>query len=56
MMQFIRRAKLWPHRAVVGTSTLGHDLARDPGEGESAAANFRRLVVAAAIAELEACQ
>jgi hypothetical protein len=56
MIQFVRRVRLWPHRAVVGTSTLGHDLARDPGEGESAAANFRRLVVAAAIAELEARQ
>jgi hypothetical protein len=54
MMQFVRRMKLWPHRAVVGTSTAGCDLVRDPQRGESDAANFRRLVVDAAIAELEA--
>jgi hypothetical protein len=54
MVQFIRRAKFWPHRAVVGTSTLGCDLVRDPQGGESAAANIRRLIVDAAIAELEA--
>lgn len=56
MIQFIRRAKFWPHRAVVGTSTMGCDLVRDPQAGESQAANFRRLIVDAAIAELEVRQ
>lgn len=54
MVQFIRRAKFWPHRAVVGTSTVSSDLARDPQPGEGDGANVRRLIVDAAIAELEA--
>lgn len=54
MVQYVRRMKLWPHRAVVGTSTLGDDLARDPQAGESTAVNIRRAIVEAAIAELEA--
>jgi hypothetical protein len=56
MVQYVRRMKLWPHRAVVGTSTPSCDLARDPQEGESAAANTRHLIVAAVSAELEARQ
>jgi hypothetical protein len=55
MIEFISRARFWRHRAVVGTPKLGNDMARDPQAGESAAANVRRLIVDAAIAELEAC-
>jgi hypothetical protein len=54
MVQFIRRARFWPHRAVVGTTTAGCDLMRDPQAGEGEGANVRRLIVDAAIAELEA--
>jgi hypothetical protein len=54
MVQFIRRARFWPHRAVVGTTTVGNDLARDPQPGEGEGINVRRLIVDAAIAELEA--
>lgn len=54
MMEYISRARIWRHRAVVGTPRLGCDLVRDPQAGESQAANFRRLVVDAAIADLEA--
>lgn len=56
MIEFISRARFWRHRAVVGTPKLGCDLARDPQAGESPAANVRRLIVDAAIAELEACR
>lgn len=54
MTRFIRRARFWPHRAVVGTTTLGCDLARDPQAGEDGDTNTRCLIVDAAIAELEA--
>lgn len=53
MAQHIRRMKLWPHRGVVGTSSVGDDMMRDrSGEGDDA--SVRRLIVEAAIAELEA--
>lgn len=53
MVQFIRRMRLWPHRAVVGTTTVGADLARDTAASESEDARTRRLIVDAVIAELE---
>jgi hypothetical protein len=53
MVQYIRRMKLWSHRGMVGTSSLGCDLVRDRGD-EGADASMRRLIVAAVIAELEA--
>jgi hypothetical protein len=56
MVRFIRRAKFWPHRAVMGTTTAGDDLARDTSAGESEDTRTRRLIVDAAIAELEACR
>lgn len=56
MVENITRMRLWRHRAVVGTAKLGSDLVRDPQAGESPAANLRRVIVDAVIAELEACR